>query len=670
MMTPLAPKPGVNSLSSRLTVGESWWASNLIRFKDGMMQKLGGWLRRSSFSLLGTCRAILPWADLSGNQYIGCGTSTNLQLWNNGALYDISPLRTSSNLTTPFTTVAGSASISVYSVAHGALVGDSVNITTATAVGGIVLQGWYIIQSITDVDNYVILAAVKALTSGSGAGTVASYATSTGLAAVIVTLTNHGKTYGSGFTVGVSTAVGGLTLVGAYTVASVLGLNSFTITAAATASSDDSQSENSGNVHFQYPIHAELPGYVRNWSLDSWGENLIGCPTGGSIYQWVPPLAAGNNATVVTNSPAANTGLFVSMPAHILVAYGCTDPLSGLQDPMLIRWTTVDDNTVWTATATNQAGSYRIPSGSKIVGAVQAPMQALIFTDTELWSMTYIGFPYVYAFQKVGWGCGLIAQKGVARSGNMYMWMGRKEFYMYDGSQVRILPCPVWNQVYPSLDFLNVDKCLAAVNSEFSEVSFFFPSAGQGPTSPYAFGTLNYGHGVYGGIVLPGATGTATTNENSAYVKFNTKDGVWDYGLLVRTAWADQSILGEPLGVDAAGLIQQHELVADADGLNLPASASTGWMKMAQGGEYVFLERIIPDFVSEEAFTVQMTVNVVDYPGDSIATFGPFDIDNSTQYVVIRARGRLVSIDLNLTAPGASIRMGQFLMIVQPSGRR
>lgn len=664
MMTPLSPQAGVVTLATKLAVGGNWAASNLVRFKDGLLQKLGGWACLTTATIRGTCRAIFAWSDLSGKSYISAGTTSNLQLYNAGQLYDITPIRRSADLTRPFTSVAGSSIIVVDDVGAAPLEGDAINIPSRVSIGGGCLQGWYSVGSAPTANQYNINSGSSALATSAAVGTLATYTTQASDPIVAVSLPAHGLISGMTFTVGVSTSVGGLTLEGDYTVRTVHTSSDFDFDAGADATGAASAIENGGDVRIDYAIAAQVSGSVRVWWFDNWGEDLMACPNEGSLYLWAPPIAKGNVATVIGTAPTYNTGFFIAMPAHIVVAFGSTDSLTAVQDKVLIRWSNVDDYTDWTATVTNQAGSYRLPSGSYIIGAVQAPMQAFIFTDIELWTMTYIGYPLVFSFQKVGWACGLLAPKAVARIGNALIWMGHKEFFIYDGAQVKALPCPVWDQVFPLLDKPNSAKCFAAVNSDFSEVSFFYPVQ---DTNPYAFGSRAYGEGAFGGKYQ---SPVATNNECSSYVKYNLRDGVWDYGVLARTAWMDQSVVGEPIGVDISGLLQQHEVSDNADGTAMQSSASTGWMKISNGGEFVFLERIIPDFFVSGTFSVGLTVSIADYPNDNVQTFGPYTVDASTQYVVVRARGRFVSLSLDLSALDSFVRMGQFLMIVQPSGRR
>ena len=664
-MMPIQLKPGINSLASRLTVGSGWWASNLIRWKDGLLQKLGGWLGICTKPLIGICRGMCAFSDLLGNKYLACGTTSNLEILYNNQLYDITPVRKiSSSLSAPFSVVAGSGIITVTDNLSGVLLGDSVYVPSSVAIGGEIIQGWYVVQSVISGSQYTIVSNNNFLSTVTLGGVLPVYTTTASSTTVTCSLTNHGLQVGSDFLVGASTAVGGITLSGAYQVASVINSNSFTFLVGSLATSGATATENGGDVTIQYSIHSESPGTIRNWFLDNWGNSLMGCPTNGPLYVWTPPLSNGNVASVISQAPSANAGFFIAMPEQIAVCLGCTDPTTGEQDPLLVRWSDVGDYTVWTASATNQAGSYRLSRGSVIVGGLQAPLQAFIWTDTDLWVMFYQGFPLVFGFQQVGWACGLIGPKAAARLGAQVFWMGAKTFFCYDGSGVRPIPCPVWDFVFENLDTTNASEIVAAPNNEFSEISWYFPVNTGGALRSGSFGYGNFGDGPFGGSSIPIA------NNVSAYVKYNTKDNLWDYGYLSRSSWVDQSVLGNPIGVDENGYIQQHEISDDANGTSMPSAAQSGWIDVSNGGDIMFIERLLPDNVLQGSGSLNITVQAVNYAGDTPRTYGPYTVDSSTRYVTVRARGRFIALDIDMSQLGSFTRLGQFLALVAPSGKR
>lgn len=662
-------RPGVNTQQTPLLNEASWSVSNLVRFFQGLLQKLGGWQRILSTALTGTCRGLLAWADLAGNSYVAAGTDQRLQVVVAGQLYDITPIRVTHNVTPDYSTVNTTATVTVKDVAHGATTNDGVIVLNPIAVDGLVLQGPYAIASIIDADNYTITAASNANATVNHGGAAALYNVTNTSSTVTVTLNNHGYTaLVSVYTVYISTTVGGITLTpGQYLVQTVPNANQFTITASGSASSTTSGSENGGNTRLQYMLHAGtvsagiaqgygnggygLGGYgmggasataspLRQWSLDAWGQQLLASPTNGSLYFWDPSVGTFENpAAIIATAPAAMTGFFVAMPQQQVVSFGATDPNTGNQDPMLIRWCDVADYTNWTASSVNQAGSFRLPRGSKIVGGMQGPQYGLIWTDLALWAQQYIQPPLVYGFNEIASGCGLISMRSKCVLGTDIFWASQNGYFQYSQGGIAPLPCDVWDVIFGNLTQTQMDKMCMGPNTHFNEFFTFYPSL----------------------------TGSG---ENDSYVKY-TKGGLWDYGTLVRTAWIDQSVYGNPLGVDGNGLIQQHEIGTDADGSSLVSSATSGWFKLNDGQLFIFIERMIPDFVLTGGATINITVYTADYPEDTPKVYGPYSVTQATEYIIIRSRSRLARVQISGTADlGTFWRLGEMLYMATPSGRR
>lgn len=667
-------RPGVNVEQTPLLNEASWSLSNLVRFFNGLLQKIGGWTRLSNSTLQGVCRGMLAWADLSSNAYVACGTEQRLQLFTAGVLYDITPVRQTDNIPPNYSTVLGSNIVTITDTTPSNVsAGDGVLILNPIAVGGLILQGNYAVQSVIDANNFTISAASNALTTVNNAGSAVGFITTNGSNSIQVVLPNNGYAVNSVYTVYVQTIVGGITLtVGDYIVQSIIDANNFTINAAGSASSNANGFENGGNSRLEYLLPAGLvsagiaegygdggyglggygvggssvPSALRQWTMGAFGQDLIAAPTQGSIYLWNPALGLFENpATLMSvNAPAVVEGLFIAMPQQQIVAFGCTDPNTGNQDPMLIRWCDVADFTDWTATAANQAGSFRLPRGSKIVGGIQGPQYGLLWTDLGLWAMSYVQPPLVYGFNEISEGCGLISLRAMCILGVNIFWMSYNGFFVYSGGTVTFIPCDVWDVLFLNLNFAQLDKITMGANSHFNEFFLFYPS--------------NTGNG-----------------ENDSYVKATILPGgiVWDYGSLIRTAWVDQSIFtgNNPLAVDGAHLIQQHESGNDADGQPIIATATSGWFKLENGELYVFLDRMIPDFVLKGGATVNITIYTADYPTDSPNVYGPYSVTSSTEYFIIRSRSRLARIQISsLGDLGTFWRLGEILYLGAPAGKR
>ena len=324
------------------------------------------------------------------------------------------------------------------------------------------------------------------------------------------------------------------------------------------------------------------------------------------------------------------------MPQQILVAYGSTTQTNlGLQqDPLLVAWSDQGDFETWTPLTTNQAGSYRIPTGSEIIGGLQGPQNGLIWTDLDLWSMNYLGYPLVFGFTKVGANCGLIGQHAACQLRGSVFWMGKSNFFVFNGNNVQIIQCPIWDYVFQNLDTTNQIKCVAAANTGFNEVWWFFPSA-------------------------------SGTGEPNNYVKYNIVEQTWDFGQLSRTAWIDQSVLGQPLGTTVDSVVYQHETGADANGAPIVSTMRTGYFVVNEGHEKNFIDMVWPDFKygtygdPNPNAQIQITVYAADYPNDTPQVYGPYTVSPSQNtYFNTRVRNRLLALQFQSSDLGSFWRIG------------
>lgn len=666
--------PGIN-LQATPTLNEGGWSDcNLIRWRNSfnvqqlwVPEKIAGWQHLNNSPFVGVCRGLHAWEDLSGNGYAAIGTNSRLQVLNAGVITDITPIRATTNPAPAFSTVNNSTTVTVADTAHGASTGDWVNIVVPVSIGGIILFGFYLV-TVTDPNHYTITAASPATSTAGPGGAVPSFAVVNLNTGATVTLANHGLSIGSLFNVLVSTTVGGITFLGQYLVLTVPTANTFTIGTAAAATSTTSGSENGGNVQLQYLLPSGLvseggvsgygtggyglggyglgagssvPSPLRQWFLDNWGQQLVGNPTNGTLYGWTPPTGSGSVATPLANAPLFMTASFIAMPSRILVSLGAES--GGTQDPNLIRWSDVDNNTVWTATSTNQAGSYRIPTGSKIVGGKQFPQQALIWTDVDLWSMYYQQLPFVFGFNKISSGCGLIAARAIAVLGSAVVWMGMRRFFILTGAGVQELPCSVWDFIFDNLNLAQVDKITAAPNSERGEIAFHFPSA-------------------------------SGTGEIDSYVKVQIESGLWDKGsstLYTRTAWEDDNVLGPPIGADLNGYLQQHEVANDADGQPIPWFAKTSYVDMDDGEFFTAFDEMIPDAVTTNTASYNITVFSVNQPNDTkVRQYGPYPCTPRTKKINPKGRGRQIAFQFDGNDFGSSWRFGGMRYNGKRDGRR
>ena len=615
----------------------------------------------------------------------------NLSIISNGTQTVITPRADSATPAVSCNTTIGSSSVQINATASNINNFDTVDIVTQISVGGVVLFGNYIASFVSANAFYVTAVdalgnPVVATSNVTNGGAVSRYYTTSGQSYVDIVLYNHGYLVGDTFPALVSTTVGGITIYGNYTVIAIDTLassgpsvgagNSFRIIANTKASSTTNGYMNGGNAKYTY-YRAPLPlptgtgygvggyglgGYGNgvaptavygtpivsdDWTLDNWGEIFVACPvynlsddTGGQIYQWAPASGA-SYASIIPQAPIVNDGMFVAMPQRQIIAWGST--FTGIQDQLLIRWCDVNDFNSWIPLVTNQAGSYRIPKGSRIVCGIQGPQQGLIWTDLGVWAMQYVGPPYVYQFNELGTGCGSISRKAAGSMNGIVYWMGQSQFFRLAGSGVEPIKCPIWDVIFQDLDTSNLDKIRIAPNSRFGEIAWYYPTLSNG-------------------------------GEVSAYVKYNMLLDQWDFGNLGRTAWINESVLGPPIGASTDYWIYQHETSPDADGAPMDSYFQTGYFAMTDGELKMFVDQVWPDmkwgyYNQAQSAVVKLTFNVADYPGQTPRSFGPYTMTKETTFLTPRFRGRLVSFKIESNDIGSFWRIGAMRYRFEQDGK-
>ena len=677
--------PGVNVERTPTLLQTGISSCQLIRYRDSLVQKYGGWQRFFSLVISGTPRDLHVWEDLTQLVHLLIGTTTTLGVLTDGNFTSITPQTLLSNCTPNFSTIINTPNVTVVDPnIDNVTIYDSVFFNTPVSIGGIILDGLYPISVTLGGDSYEITASSNATATVNNGGVVPVFTTINGVATVQVNLPVNGVTASGAGNITVFSAPttgNGVTISGDYTVNSIIDVNNFNITATNQATSGGSFSMNGGNAQLLYYINLGPPtvgigygvggyglgGYqlgqattspqigtpitATDWTSANWGEIALACPFGGAIYQW-DPTSGFSNAGLVPNAPTINGGIFVSTTAQLLVAWGSSiaEELGVLQDPLLVQWSTEGDYTDWVPTAANQAGNFRIPIGSKIMGGTATPVQNLIWTDLDCWAMNYMGPPLVYGFNQIGAGAGAISSHAMQQlRGNVY-WMGQSNFYIYAGGGVAVIPCPVWDFVFQNLNTAYAQNVRSMPNTNFSEAGWLFPSL------------------------------ASTSGECDCYVKMNITEpnNPWDIGpstSLPRSAWIDESILGPPLSTSPAGLIYQQETTMDADGLPLMYSFTTGYFFLAEGEDFVFVDQIYPDFQwgfygQSQNSTVMLAFNIVNYPGDTPVSYGPYSVTQATEYVSVRFRGRQMSITVASNDLGSFTRLGRVRYRWSQAGRR
>jgi hypothetical protein len=575
-------------------------------------------------------------------------------------------------------TTSGSSVVQVTLNNHGYVVGNTYPLLVPTTVGGITLYGNFVVQTVIDANNFTISASTLAsgTTSASVNGGNARYVYGFGVGA-IPSGTGYGiggyglGGYGTGTAVAPATGVpvsasnwsldnwGEIMIAAPVTPPMLLTATSSSI-AAGVGTLNFPSTNVTVDVGEVITVSGANPStWNGNWTVTASTSNSVSFVYGGLVnlsgnatilvnnvpyqplYQW-NPLGGSPTATALPYGPPVVSGFFVAMPQRQIVAWGTT--FTGVIDPLLVRWCDINNYNSWIGTVTNQAGSYRIPKGSRIVGALQGPQQGYIWTDLGIWSMQYINQPYVYSFNEIGNGCGLIARKAAATLNGSVYWMGPSQFFSLSGAGVQPLPCPLWDVIFQNLDQNNLDKIRVAVNSRFSEISWYYPT-------------------------------TTSNGEVAAYVKFNAVLNEWDFGSLSRTSWIDQSVLGPPIGFDPNLMyLYQHETSTDADGQAMPSFIQTGYFAIGDGDLKTFVDQIWPDmkwgyYGGVQNASVQLTFYFADYPGQTPQADGPYTFVQGTQFVSPRIRGRLLSIKISSNDVGSWWRLGGMRYRYAPDGK-
>lgn len=667
-------RPGVDTQRT-LSLNEAGVSiSQLLRYKEQLIQTYGGWVQYVPFTIGSTVRDLHAWQDAAGVKHLGVGATANLDVITSGSNSDVTPQTSTTNAAPNFSISSGNTQITVIDSNSSGLASiyNTVFFNTQISLGGQILSGAYRIDTVTSSISYTITATDTSSATIASSGKLPIFTTSSGSGIVTVNFPANGYQQITGlfYPFYAATSVGGLTIQGPYQVASIIDSTNFTINAPTQATSASTVTMNSGQAQLVYYVTlgpqqagsgfgaggfgdggfgtgaattgaTGTPITTTDWSLDNWGEVLLACPKNGPIYTWSPDSGF-VNAQVISQAPFFNGGIFVSMPQQILVAWRSCQS-TGAQDNLTVRWSDAGDYTNWTVSNATQAGSFRLPTGSLIVGGLQAASFGVVWTDVDVWTMTWtLTGDAVFSFNRVGSGCGLVGPHAASTLSGFVFWMGPDNFFTLGDQGVVPIPCSVWDFVFQNISTTYIEKVRCAANSAFNEITWFFPSA-------------------------------ASTGENDSYVKFNILEKEWDYGSLARTAWVDVSVLGSPIGADPTGALYQHEMGNSTPGVSAP-TFQTGWWSITEGNDLAVVDFVIPDFKygtysgSNDA-VITVTFYAADYPTDTPRSYGPYTVTSATQYLTPRIRGRLMS--MLVQGDGSSYwRLGKVRFRWSVAGRR
>jgi hypothetical protein len=610
--------PGIDKQNTEYGAEGRWVDCDNVRFRYGVPEKIGGWEKVTSDALVGATRAVLSYSDLNGVKYIVYGTNKKLYAYSEGSYADITPTRsTGTGNITQFATTNGSSTVTVTDSSHGALIGDFVTIASVSgAVGGISaanLQGEFEILTIPSANTYTIEAKAAASSDATGSTANATYQVNTGAA---VSLFGYG--WGAG-----------------------------------TWSTSTWNTSREGLTGADKPLLESA-----KWALDNWGEDVLALQFNGGLFYWDTSdgLTSLATTTEVSGAPTKSRFMLVSGDDRHVICFGTETTIgtTTTQDNMFIRWSDQESTSDWTPTATNTAGSFRLVDGNQINTAVRSRGAVMIWTDTALYSMQFIGAPLTFGFKQIGSNCGAVGiNAAVDVSGNSY-WMSNDSFFVYDGA-VKKIPCSVEDYVFDDINKNAKQDVFCAANSNYNEVMWFYASA--------------------------------NSDQIDRMVIYNYAEKLWYIGTLARTSWSDYGVYPVPyatqfLSTDTTATISTitglkagrtfvflHETGTEDDGSAMANHIESGDIDIADGDNFMSVSRFIPDF-KDLTGTADITIKTRPYPSGTQTTHGSFDVTTSTTKVNTRIRGRQVAIRISSDATGDKWRYGTMRLDIRPDGMR
>jgi len=694
-LTKLQFRPGINREVTSYSNEGGWFDCDKVRFRFGFPEKIGGWLRLSASTFLGTCRALHPWVALDSSRYIGVGTHLKYYINEGGAYNDITPIRdttsagdvtfaasantldsgiTATDTTVPLTSSSGfppsglikidseqlryaslsgnslvgvtrglngtapathssgtavnCATLRVLDTNHGALESDFVTFSAAVGLGSQItadiLNQEYQVVNLVDSGEYLVEARTV-----SGIGSIT---TSDGLDPTFV------------FADSSDTGSGGTSTVGAYQVNT--GLDT---TVLGTGWGAGTWSREAWGSSADLTVSGTK---LRLWSHDNFGEDLLFNIRDDGIFYWDKTNGLTTRGVPLSSLSGANTTptiakqILVSDQDRHIIAFGCDGQFnSGVQDPLLIRFSSQESLTDWAASPTNTAGDLRLGSGSEIVTAVETRQQILVFTDTTVYAMQFLGPPFTFGLQLISENTTIAGPLTAVAVDDLVIWMGLTEFYVYSGTVQRLL-CSVRDFVFDDINEDQREKITASLNSENNEIWWFYPSA--------------------------------SSEENDRYVVYNYADKTWYYGTLARTCWIDRGIEEFPIAASTDHYLYNHELGFD-DGSTSPATAIEAFVEsspidLGDGEQFSFVRRMLPDVAflnsTDGAPNVDITTRVRNYTGTGYLRSTTSSVIESTEQIHLRLRGRQFGVRVDSSDLGVTWRLGSLRYDIQPDGKR
>jgi hypothetical protein len=624
-------KPGVNRENTRYTNEGGWYECDKIRFRQGTPEKIGGWVQYNASAFLGICRSLLRWVTLSNQTLLGVGTNLKYYIELGTVFYDITPIReTTAAGDVTFAATNGSTTITVTDVANGTSIGDFVTFSGAASLGGVitaeVLNIAYEVVGFIDNDNYTVTSAVIANASDTGDG--------------------------------------GASVVGIYQIASGTPVEQ-ALTGWGAGPFGFGTTGNGASGSFEA---------IRIWNHQNFGEDLIYGPRGGGIYYWTAINGVNTRGVAISGSdvPTLQNNIIVSDVSRFVLCLGVNALGETVLDPMLVRWSDQEDVTNWTPAITNQAGDLRLSIGSSIITARQTRQEILVWTDAALYSLQYLGPPFVWGAQIVGENISIMSPNASATANNITYWMGTDKFYKYDG-RVQTLRCDLRQFIFQNADAeLSLDRTqsaqvFASTVEAFNEVWWFYCS-----TEPQPW--------------------PVDAKYPNRYAVYNYVEDIWYYGTMTRTAWLDSGLNVVPVAATPNSILTSQETgVDDGEAATLApieAYITSSEFDLDDGHNFGFVRRLLPDLTFRGSTSHAPVANFSLLPMQNsgsgynspasvggvsnadVSRTATVPVEQFTGQVDIRVRGRQIAMKIESTALGTTWQLGAPRIDIRPDGRR
>lgn len=615
-------KPGFHRESTQYSEEGKWFDGDRVRFREGKPENLRGYQKFIDTSFTGTARDLLAWTNNNTEKLLGYGTESKLYIVYNDYPYDVTPIVSTvsiGNLGTAgsFDTVAGSPLIEVSSNNNGRQVGDYVEFSN-TSINGFTTNGLdfsassfggptFEVVSVQGINNFFIsVTSVAASTESNQGSGIAFFLLATGQSNPI-----QGLGYGAGvYNAGVST----------------------------TGERAWNKPAESSNIIF----------LGTQWSLDNFGEDLLAARQGGNLIHWDANASlAPVRSSIVGTAPSKINSIVISPNDRHVIALGTEEFATSVFNPLLVRWSDQEDYANWIPSVSSTSGELQLIDGTRIVGGVRGRNAILVYTDNALYTLQFVGPPFIFRMAQVGTNCGLIGSHAAIDVGGRTFWMGDTDFFMFDGS-VKKLDCTIRRYLYDDFNMTQKSKVFAGLNSEFHEIIWLYPKSGS--------------------------------NEPDGYVIYNYMENTWVYGSNFYTTFIDDSIF---LNTVATGAVtgnvsatnpqfiwyNEPTSVFSGDSQALTSFIESADVDIGDGDDIMFIDKIIPDYTINTG-TIKFSINIKDYPAGTTKEIGPFDITDATQKIDMRARGRQANFRVSTSDLNTSWKWGSVRVAIQPAGKR